>query len=126
MGGMAIIMLSLIPVVMKLSGIDTPINNLTLSRLAIFSMGIIMGIMNIRGKYPSKKTVRLSVTAAIFGVLSKCIAVRIFSHDRLWETMLFWLPFIFIVPGLLLILSMVVDMAPVFLQKFLCLWNVKS
>ncbi len=117
--GGAILLLSLIPALLKLSGVNIPINNLTLSRFTIFVLGIELGVLNIKQIGIGKKWLQLLIIVAVIGTLVMCRIMSIKSHGWLWKTMMFWLPFIIITPGLTYILSKIIGALPNFLRTFL-------
>lgn len=97
---------------LKIVGFGIPINNLTLSRIPIFVIGVIAGGYYIRGlKFP-QYTTRIIEFVSVIGIIIMIYAVSHYSHEYLWPKMIYWLPFTIIIPGVCIIMSKIIDCIP--------------
>lgn len=107
-----ILAISLIIAVSKTLGVSIPINNLALSRVPIFVIGIIVGILCLKKYTFTQYAKKFWVGISLIGIIVMLYLVRQYSHQFLWTTMLYWLPFTIITPGLCILLNLCVDKAP--------------
>ena len=97
---------------LKIIGINIPINNLTLSRIPIFVIGVIAGLYGLRGSTIPRYASIFMEFISITGIIIMIYVVSIYSHEFLWAKMIYWLPFILVTPGFCLILSRIINILP--------------
>lgn len=110
--GGGVLVLSMLPFLAKLSGLHIPVNNLVLSRFPIFIIGMIFASLSQRRVVANKIFICISCLIAGVGILVMPILVGYFSHAYLWDTMLYWLPFMLITPGLCYSISWLLEHFP--------------
>lgn len=107
-----ILVFALIPALIKICGLPLPLNNLTLARIPVFVIGAITGTLSIKKIYIPHKVLFLCSFISILGVIMMMYVVDKYTHDFLWSTMIYWLPFMIITPGLCLILTWSIEKVP--------------